>query len=154
MSCPNETTLTRVARGGTADPALSRHLEECPECRRDLDREIARAVRGALYPDIPVPAELNASVMARVRARAAKLLRRPGPLDLLITGVLAGAGAYAAFAATGGGGIFAPNPYSVAFGVIGGAIVAWYHWWRSDRERAPVDQADSVETADMVVKRT
>lgn len=144
MSCPNKATLTRVARGGTTDPALLRHLEECPECGRDLDQEIARAVRSALYPDTPVPAGLNASVMRRVRARAAKLLRRPGPLDLLITGVLAGAGAYAAFAATGGGGIFAPNPYSVAFGVIGGAIVAWYHRRRSDRERARVDRPASV----------
>ena len=116
--------------------------------------EIARAVRGALYPDTPVPARLNARVMARVRARAAKLLRRPGPLDLLITGVLAGAGAYAAFAATGGGGILAPNPYSVAFGVIGGAIVAWYHRWRSDRERAGVDRPASVEPAGMGVKKT
>ena len=154
MSCPSKATLTRVARGGTTDPALLRHLEECPECRRDLDLEIARAVRAALYPDTPVPAGLNASVMARVRARAAKLLRRPGPLDLLITGVLAGAGAYAAFAATGGGGIFAPNPYSVVFGVIGGAIVAGFHWWRSERERARVDRPARVEPADMDVKRT
>lgn len=155
MSRPRKTTLmTRGARGGTADPARLRHLEERPESGRDLDLEIARSVRRALYPDTPVPARLNSRVMARVRARAAKLLRRPGPLDLLITGVLAGTGAYAAFVATGGGGFFAPNLYSVAFGVIGGAIVAWYHRWRSDRERARVDRAVGVEPAGMGVKRT
>ena len=149
MSRPRKTTLTRRARGGTADPGLLRHPEERPETGRDLDLAIARAVRSALYPDTPVPARLNARVMARVRARAAKLLRRPGPADLLITGVLAGAGAYAAFVATGGGGFFAPNPYSVVFGVIGGAIVAWYHRWRSDRERARADRAVRVKPAGM-----
>lgn len=132
MSCPELTSLTRAA-GGNADSALLRHLQECDVCRRDL--EIAGAVRRILYPDTRVPAGLNARVMARVRARAATLMRRAGPLDLLVSAILVGAAAYAAFVAAGGGGLTA-NPHAIAFGVIGGVVGAWYHRWRSDRERA------------------
>ena len=137
MSCPDLTSLGRVAAGNT-DPALLRHLRQCATCRRDL--EIAEGVRRVLYPDTVVPARLNARVMARVRARTARLMRRAGPLDLLITGILAGAGAYAAVVAAAGEGFLASNPFAVVFGVIGGVIVAWYHRWRSDRERARVNQ--------------
>ncbi|MCY4572775.1 MAG: hypothetical protein OXF01_08225 [Gemmatimonadetes bacterium] len=137
MSCPDLTSLGRVAADNT-DPALLRHLQQCATCRRDL--EMAEAVRRVLYPDIMVPTRLNARVMERVRARAARLKRRAGPPDLLITGILAGAGSYAAVVATAGEGFLASNPHAVVFGVIGGVIVAWYHRWRSDRERARVDR--------------
>ena len=137
MNCPELTSLAKVA-AGIGDPALSRHLQECAACRRDL--EIAGAVRELLYPDTEVPARLNARVMARVRARAARLMGRAGPLDLFISAILAGAGAYAAFVAAGGGGFLAPNLHAVVFGVIGAVVGAWYHRWRSDRERARVDQ--------------
>lgn len=133
MSCPELTSLAKVA-DGRADPALSRHLEECTACRRDL--EIAEAVRKLLYPDTQVPARLNARVMARVRDRAARLMARAGPLDLAISAILAGAGAYAAIVAANGGGFLTPNVPAVVFGVIGAVVGAWYHRWRSDRERA------------------
>ena len=76
MNCPELTSLTKAA-ANSADPALSRHLQECAVCRRDL--EIAVAVSEFLYPDTEVPAHLNARVMARVRARAARLMERAGP---------------------------------------------------------------------------
>ena len=137
MTCPELTSLTRVA-GGSADPALSRHLQECAACRRDL--EIAGAVRELLYPDTEVPVRLNARVMARVRARATRMMERAGPLDLFVSAILAAAGAYAAFVAAGGGGLLAPNLPAVVLAVIGAVVGAWYHRWRSNRERARVDR--------------
>ena len=137
MNCPELISLTEVA-GGSVDPALARHLQECAACRRDL--EIAGAIRELLYPDTEVPDRLNARVMARVRARAARLMERAGPLDLFVSAILAAAGAYAAFVAAGGGGLLAPNLHAVVLGVIGGVVGAWYHRWWSDRERARVDQ--------------
>ncbi len=132
MNCPELTSLTKVA-GDSADPALSRHLLECAACRRDL--EIAEAVRELLYPDAEVPARLNARVMARVRTQAAKLMGRASALDLCISGILGGAGAYAAFVAAGGGGFLGPNLAGGIFAAIGAVVGAWFHRWRSDRER-------------------
>ena len=137
MNCPELTSLTKAA-ANSADPALSRHLQECAVCRRDL--EIAVAVSEFLYPDTEVPAHLNARVMARVRARAARLMERAGPLDLFFSAILAGAGAYAASVAAGGGGLLMPNLPAGIFAVIGAVVGTWYHRWRSDRERAQVDQ--------------
>ena len=140
MSCPELTSSIKVADGSTdtaADTALSRHLQECAACRRDL--EIAGAVRDLLYPDTDVPVRLNTLVMERVRARTARLMVRAGPLDLFISAILAGTGAHAAFVAAGGGGFLAPELPAVVFGVIGSVVGALYHWWQSDRERARVE---------------
>ena len=138
MSCPELTSLTNAADREGADPALLRHLQECTICQLDL--EIAVAVRRLLYPDGDVPPHLNARVMARVRTRAARLMARAGTLDIFISATLVGAGAYTAFAVAGGGGVLAPNLHTVVLGVIGGVVGAWYHRWRSDRERAGVDK--------------
>lgn len=146
MSCPELTSLTKVA-GRSADPAVSRHLEECATCQRDL--EIAEAVRELLYPDTQVPARLNARVMARVRDRAARLMARAGPLDLVISAILAGAGAYAAFVATDGRGLLAPNLPAVVLGMIGAVVGVWYHRWRVDMERARIDQPTLSESSDV-----
>ncbi|MYI65173.1 MAG: hypothetical protein F4107_04415 [Gemmatimonadetes bacterium] len=129
--------MTRVA-GDSADPALSRHLRECAVCRKDL--KIAAAVREFLYPDAEVPARLNARVMARVRAQAARLMGRASALDLVVSAILGSAGAYAAFVAADGGGFLAPNLAGGIFTAIGAVVGAWYHRWRSGRERARVDR--------------
>ncbi len=137
MNCPELTSLTKVA-GDSAEPELSRHLQECAACRRDL--EIASAVRELLYPDAEVPARLNARVMARVRTRAERLMGRASALDLFVSAILGGAGAYAAFVAAGGGGFLAPSLAGGIFTATGAVVGAWYHRWRSGRERARVDQ--------------
>ncbi len=131
MNCPELTSMTKVA-GDSADPALSRHLQECAACRRDL--EIAAAVRELLYPDAEVPVGRNARVMARVRTRAARLMGRASALDLVVSAILGGAGAYAAFVAAGGGGFPAPNLAAGIFAAIGAVVGASYHRWRSDKE--------------------
>lgn len=146
MNCPELTSMTKDA-GGSVDTALSRHLQECAACRRDL--EIAETVRALLYPDTQVPARLNERVMARVRAQTARLMVRARPLDLFLSAILFGTGAYAAFMATGGGGLFAPSLPAVVLGTISAVVGAWYHRWQSARERARGDQRPLSGSSDV-----
>lgn len=130
MSCPDLTALTKVATGA-ADSGVLRHLESCDTCRQDL--EILKVAPSAVYPDARVPAQLNARVMRRIAEREARVRRKAGSLDLAVSGILVAAGSCFAYVATSGG-IAPVVPYAVTYSVICGALAAWYHKRRADRE--------------------
>jgi hypothetical protein len=74
MMCPDyRSALIELARGGAADPGLSRHLERCGVCSRFLEDQVALTVmfeEAALSDSrtIALPPELEARLLAEFDA--------------------------------------------------------------------------------------
>ena len=133
MNCPSLESLSKLA-AGDASPTVSRHIRRCAACRKDL--EIVRNARSALYPEVTVPAHLNARVMLLVGGQVARSRRPAGPLDLLVSGMLVALASGVAFV-IGHGWDTAAIPVGIAYSIIGGFLGFWYHKRRSDREWGP-----------------
>ena len=130
MNCPSLESLSKSA-AGDASPTVSRHIRRCTTCRRDL--EIVRSARSALYPEVTVPAHLNARVMLLVGGRMVRSRRPAGPIDLLVSGMLVALASGVAFV-IGHGWDTAAIPIGIAYSIIGGFLGFWYHKRLSDRE--------------------
>jgi len=140
MTCPDPVALDRTD-AHDADPELLEHVKTCPSCW--LDWQIQHGLRHVLDPQIPVRADLNERVIARMALRKAQLERTLRWQDLAMCAVLVVAATGVFFLATG----TASSPVSVStalYAIAGGIAAALYVKREERNERAAAVAAAGV----------
>jgi len=140
MTCPDPVALDRTD-AHDADPELLEHVKTCPSCWPDW--QIQHGLRHVLDPQIPVRADLNERVIARMALRKAQLERTLRWQDLAMCAVLVVAATGVFFLATG----TASSPVSVStalYAIAGGIAAALYVKREERNERAAAVAAAGV----------
>ncbi|MXX56747.1 MAG: DUF3379 domain-containing protein [Gemmatimonadetes bacterium] len=144
-TCPDHAALGRIG-AHDADPELVEHLKTCPSCW--LDWQIQHGLRHVLDPQIPVRADLNERVIARMALRAAQLEKTLRWQDLAVSAVLVLVATGVFFLATGTAGSVVS--VTTALYAIAGGIAAALYVKREDRsERAAALAAAGVLIPDV-----
>lgn len=139
-TCPDQTALDRIG-AHDADPELIEHVRTCPSCW--LDWQIQQGMRHVFDPQIPVRADLNERVIARMALREAQLERTLRWRDLAMAAVLVVVATGVFFLATGSEG--SVISVSTALYTITGGVAASLYVRREDRkERAAAVAAAGV----------
>lgn len=139
-TCPDQAALGRLG-APDADPEVVEHLKTCPSCW--LDWQIQHGLRHVFDPQIPVRADLNERVIARMALREAQLERTLRWRDLAMAAVLVVVATGVFILATGSEG--SVISVSTALYTIAGGVAAALYVKREDRnERAAAVAAAGV----------